>query len=357
MYQKLQEVDDNYVELERRMADPALVEDINEYKRVHKQYSDLTPIVEVYRTYIATKKQLEETEGMLRGPLDEEMRDLAQLELDELKVKKAELENTIRIMLLPKDPNDEKDVILEVRAGAGGEEAALFAGELLRMYLRYAEKRGWKVEALSTNETGIGGIKEAVIEIHGTGAYSALKFESGAHRVQRVPVTESSGRLQTSTATVLVLPEADDVEVEVNQSDIKREHTLSQGAGGQNVQKNETAVRLTHLPTGIVVTCQDQRSQLQNYEKALRVLKARLLEIEMQKQQEAAGTTRRGLVGSGDRSEKIRTYNFPQDRMTDHRIGLTIHNLPIIMSGEIQSIIDQLISADQAAKLKAETDS
>jgi peptide chain release factor 1 len=224
------------------------------------------------------------------------------------------------------------------------------------MYLRYAEKRGWKYEFLSTNETGIGGYKEAVVEIHGQGAYSALKFESGAHRVQRVPVTESSGRLQTSVATVLVLPEAEDVEITVNENEIKREHTLSQGAGGQNVQKNETAVRLTHLPTGIVVTCQDQRSQLQNYEKALRVLKSRLLEIEIQKQEAAAGTTRRGLVGSGDRSEKIRTYNFPQDRMTDHRIGLTIHNLPTILAGEIQPLIDQLNAADQAQKLQQQNE-
>ena len=253
-------------------------------------------------------------------------------------------------MLLPKDPNDDKDVVLEVRAAAGGEEAALFAGELLRMYMRYAEKRGWKYEMLNTNETGIGGYKEAVIEIHGQGAYSALKFESGVHRVQRVPVTEASGRLQTSTATVIVMPEAEDIEIEINPNDLIREHTLSQGAGGQNVQKNETAVRLIHKPTGMVVTCQDQRSQLQNYEKALRVLKARLYDIEMQKQQDSVGASRKSMVGSGDRSEKVRTYNFPQDRMTDHRIGLTVHNLPTLLAGDIQQVIDTLVSADQAEK-------
>ena len=224
------------------------------------------------------------------------------------------------------------------------------------MYMRYAEKRGWKYEMLNTNETGIGGYKEAVIEIHGQGAYSALKFESGVHRVQRVPVTEASGRLQTSTATVIVMPEAEDVEIEINDKDIKREHTLSQGAGGQNVQKNETAVRLTHLPTGLVVTCQDQRSQLQNYEKAIRVLKARLYDIEMQKQQDSVGASRKSMVGSGDRAEKVRTYNFPQDRMTDHRIGLTVHNLPTLLAGDLQHVIDTLVSADQAEKLKQETE-
>ena len=354
MFEKLAEVETLYEELERRMADPGLVNDMDEYRRVHKQYSDLTEIVAKFREYKATAQQLEDTEQMLRGQLDADMRDLAQMEFDDLKERRLALEQQLQVMLLPKDPNDDKDVILEVRAAAGGEEAALFAGELLRMYMRYAEKRGWKYDFVSSNETGIGGYKEAVMEVHGQGAYSALKFESGVHRVQRVPVTESSGRLQTSTATVIVMPEAEDVEIEIPDKDIKREHTLSQGAGGQNVQKNETAVRLTHLPTGMVVTCQDQRSQLQNYEKAIRVLKSRLLDIEIQKQQEALGTTRKGIVGSGDRSEKIRTYNFPQDRMTDHRVGMTIHNLPTIMAGEFQSVIDALVSADQAEKLKQE---
>ena len=356
MFEKLAEVEELYQELERRMADPDLVGDMDEYRRVHKQYSDLTEIVALFRQYRETVKQIDETEALLHESLDDDMRDLAQAEFDDLRAARTQLEQDLKVMLLPKDPNDEKDVILEVRAAAGGEEAALFAGELLRMYMRYAEKRGWKMELLNSNETGIGGYKEAVVEIHGTGAYSALKFESGVHRVQRVPVTESSGRLQTSTATVMVMPEVEDVEIEIPDKDIKREHTLSQGAGGQNVQKNETAVRLTHLPTGIVVTCQDQRSQLQNYEKAIRVMKSRLYDIEMQKQNEALGNTRKDLIGSGGREEKIRTYNFPQDRLTDHRVGLTVHNLPVILSGEIQHIIDTLVSADQAEKLKQEVE-
>ena len=355
MFEKLAEVEELYQDLERRMSDPNLVNDMDEYRRVHKQYSDLSEIVAKFRQYKETQRQAVETEEMLRGSLDDDMRDMAQAEFNELRANRVTLENDLKVLLLPKDPNDDKDIILEVRAAAGGEEAALFAGELLRMYMRYAEKRGWKMELLNSNETGIGGYKEAVIEIHGTGAYSALKFESGVHRVQRVPVTEASGRLQTSTATVLVMPEAEDVEIEIPDKDIKREHTLSQGAGGQNVQKNETAVRLTHLPTGIVVTCQDQRSQLQNYEKAIRVMKSRLYDIEMQKQSEALGSTRKDLIGSGKREEKIRTYNFPQDRLTDHRIGLTVHNLPTIMGGEIQHIIDTLVNADQAEKLKHET--
>ncbi len=356
MFEKLAEVEALYEELERRMSDPALVNDLDEYRRVHKQYSDLGEIVAKYREYTATEQQLTETEEMLRGSLDQEMRDLAQMEFDDLKERRLALEQALQVMLLPKDPNDDKDVILEVRAAAGGEEAALFAGELLRMYMRYAEKRGWTYDFVSSNETGIGGYKEAVMEVHGQGAYSALKFESGVHRVQRVPVTEASGRLQTSTATVIVMPEAEDVEIDIPDKDIKRQHTLSAGAGGQNVQKNETAVMLTHLPTGMVVTCQDQRSQLQNYEKALRVLKSRLLDIEIQKQQESVGTTRKGMVGSGDRSEKVRTYNFPQDRMTDHRIGLTVHNLPTLLAGDIQHVIDTLVSADQAEKLRREVE-
>ncbi len=352
MFEKLAEVEALYDELERRMSDPALLDDMDEYRRVHKQYSDLTEIVAAFRAYQETARQLEETEGMLRGQLDDDLRDMAQTEFDDLKARRAAQEQALQVMLLPKDPNDDKDVILEVRAAAGGEEAALFAGELLRMYLRYAEKRGWKYDFLSSNETGIGGYREAVVEIHGQGAYSALKFEGGVHRVQRVPVTEASGRLQTSTATVIVMPEAEDVEIDIPDKDIKRQHMLSAGAGGQNVQKNETAVMLTHLPTGMIVTCQDQRSQLQNYEKAIRVLKSRLLEIEQRKQEEALGSSRKSMVGSGGREEKIRTYNFPQDRMTDHRIGLTIHNLPTILSGEFQSVIDALVSADQAEKLK-----
>jgi peptide chain release factor 1 len=357
MFEKLAEVEELYEELERRMADPDLVGDMDEYRRVHKQYSDLSEIIAAYRQHKEVLKQLGETEEMLRGSLDDDLRDLAQMEFDDLKSQRAALEQELKVMLLPKDPNDEKDVILEVRGAEGGDEAALFAGELLRMYLRYAEKRGWKVDLINSSETGNGGYKEAVVEIHGEGAYSALKFESGVHRVQRVPATEASGRLHTSSATVIVMPEAEDVEIEINEEkDIEKQYTLSQGAGGQNVQKNMTAVRLIHKPTGIVVACQDQRSQLQNYEKAIRVLKARLYDIEMQKQTDSAGGTRRSLIGTGGRESKIRTYNFPQDRLTDHRIGLTVHNLPTILSGEIQHIIDTLVSADQAEKLKQEVE-
>ena len=357
MFEKLAEVEILYEELERRMSDPALVNDMDEYRRVHKQYSDLTEIVAKFRQYKEAAHQLEETEQMLHGTLDEEMRELAQAELNELKETRAALEDDLKVLLLPKDPNDEKDVILEVRGAEGGEEAALFAGDLLRMYMRYAEKQGWKYEFLNVNETGNGGYREAIMEIHGQGAYSALKFEAGVHRVQRVPATEASGRLHTSSATVLVMPEADDVEVEINEEkDIEKQYTLSQGAGGQNVQKNMTAVRLIHKPTGIVVACQDQRSQLQNYEKAIRVLKARLYDIELQKQQDSIGGTRKSLIGASGRESKIRTYNFPQDRLTDHRIGLTVHNLPNLLGGEIQHVIDALVSADQAEKLKQEAE-
>jgi len=356
MFDKLNDVENHYEELSTRLSDPAATSDMSEYQRIAKQHNDLTEIVTQYREYKDAIKQLHQTEEMLHGPLDDDMKELAQMELDELKTRRDELEEKLKILLLPKDPNDDKDVIVEIRGGAGGEEAALFAGELLRMYLRYAEKQGWKTELVSTNETGIGGYKEAIVEIHGHGAYSKMKFEGGVHRVQRVPATESGGRIHTSTVTVAVMPEAEDVDIQINiERDIKREHTLSQGAGGQNVQKNETAVRLTHLPTGMVVTCQDQRSQLQNFEKAMRVLRARLYESEMAKQREATDANRLGMVGRGMRAEKIRTYNFPQDRMTDHRIGLTMYNLPTLLAGEIQEMIDNLNAADQAEKLQAET--
>ncbi|MDR3707662.1 MAG: peptide chain release factor 1 [Capsulimonadaceae bacterium] len=355
MFEKLHEVDALYEELGAKLSDPATMSDISEYQRIAKQHNDLTEIVTRFREYKLACRQLNETEDMLHGSLDDEMRELAQAELDELKERKAGLEQQLKVLLLPTDPNDDKDVILEIRGGAGGEEAALFAGELLRMYLRYADRQGWKYEFLSTNETGIGGYKEAIVEVHGQGAYSKLKFEGGVHRVQRVPATESGGRIHTSTVTVAVMPEVEDVEITIDMRDIIREHTLSQGAGGQNVQKNETAVRLIHKPTGMVVTCQDQRSQLQNFEKAMRVLRARLYEIEMEKQRAESDASRRGMVGSGDRSEKIRTYNFPQDRMTDHRIGLTLHNLPTLLDGDIQIVIDNLVAADQAEKLKGES--
>jgi len=353
MFEKLQEVEDHYDELTERLSDPSIVTDPQEYHRVAKAHSDLTDIVSKWREYKEARRQLADTEAMLHEKLDDEMRDLAQAELDELRERQTRLEQDLQVMLLPKDPNDEKDVLVEIRAGTGGEEAALFAGDLLRMYTRYAERRGWRADLMSSYPTGIGGYKEAILEIKGRGAYSALKFEGGVHRVQRVPATESSGRIHTSAATVAVMPEAEDVEVQVNPDDLEIDTYRSSSAGGQNVQKNETAVRITHRPTGIIVTCQDERSQLQNKERAMAMLRAHLLERELQAQQEAESATRRLMIGSGDRSEKIRTYNFPQGRVTDHRISFTLYRMDSIMDGDIQEIIDRLVSADQAEKLQS----
>ncbi len=354
MFERLQEVEKRYDELTEKLGDPQLLADPKEYQRVAKMHADLTDIVAKYREYKRTHQEKLDTEELLREPLDEEMRNLAQAELDRLKERERQLEQELRIMLLPKDPNDEKNVIIEIRAGTGGEEAALFAGDLLRMYSRYAERKHWKTELLSANETGIGGFKEAIMAVEGKGAYSMLKFEGGVHRVQRVPQTESGGRIHTSAATVAVLPEPEEVEVEIDPDDLEIETYRSSSAGGQNVQKNETAIRITHKPTGIVVTCQDERSQLQNKEKAMRMLRAHLLERMTREQQSEITETRRSMVRSGDRSDKIRTYNFPQGRVTDHRIGYTIYRLDSFMDGDIQEMVDQLISADQAERLKGE---
>ncbi len=356
MFEKLNEVDNRYDELGERLADPDVISDPREFNRIAKAHADLSDVVAKYREYKSVRKQIGETEEMLGESMEDELKKLAQSELDNLKSQLETLSQELKVMLLPKDPNDEKDVIVEVRAGTGGEEAALFAGDLLRMYERYAERRRWKTELLSATPTGIGGYKEAVLGIGGKGAYSALKFESGVHRVQRVPATESSGRIHTSAATVAVMPEAEDVDVEINTDDLEIDTYRSSSAGGQNVQKNETAVRIVHKPSGIVVQCQDERSQLQNKERAMRMLRAHLLERERQAQQEKETSARRLMVRSGDRSDKSRTYNFPQGRLTDHRINYTIYRLDSIMDGDIQELIDHLNAADQADRLQGNGD-
>ena len=349
MLEKLLDVEKKYEELTTRMMDPAVATDPSRYRDVAREHTSLGPIVEAFREYKAAVSGIADAEELLSDP---DMKELAQAELDALKPRVPILEQKLRLMLLPKDPADDNDVIMEFRPGTGGDEAELFCGQLLRLYMRYAERRGWRPELISSQDTGIGGVKDAQLAIKGDGAYSQMKFEGGVHRVQRVPVTESGGRIHTSTATVAVMPEVDAVEVFIDEKkDLKRDHFLSAGAGGQNVQKNETAVRLTHLPTGIVVACQNQRSQLQNYESALRVLRSRLYEIEVEKRMAGITQNRKLQVGSGDRSDKIRTYNFPQDRLTDHRIGLTIHGLNHVMDGDIQNVIDALVTTDQADKL------
>jgi len=350
---KLDDLEARYEELGRRMADPEVLGDHQLYNQTNKAWSDLEPFVTAYREYKAAERQIQDAESLLSDP---DMRELAEAELAELKPRLEELENRLRVLLLPKDPNDDKNVILEIRCAAGGEESALFAGDLFRMYSRYAERRNWKMEVLNAQETGIGGYTDVAISIQAKGAYSQLKYESGVHRVQRVPATESGGRIHTSTATVAVLPEAEDVEVEVNPNDIEMDVYHSSSAGGQNVQKVATAIRILHKPTGIVVTCQDERSQLQNKEKAMRMLRARLYEREMEQQMAQRTQARRSQVGSGDRSEKIRTYNFPDGRVTDHRTGLQIFNLPAVLDGGIQPFIDALIAADQAERLRASSE-
>jgi peptide chain release factor 1 len=354
MFERLREIEEKHRELAEKLADPAVWGDPKEYQRIAKMHSDLTPTVEKYREYTRIHQEKLDTEELLHDHLDEEMREMAQSELDGLKEQETILEQELKVLLLPKDPNDEKSVLIEIRAGTGGEEAALFAGELFRMYSRYAERRGWKTDIMSANETGIGGFKEVVLSVDGRGAFSNLKFESGVHRVQRVPETESSGRIHTSAATVAVMPEAEEVEVDINADDLDIDTYRSSSAGGQNVQKNETAIRITHKPTGVVVTCQDERSQLQNKEKAMRMLRSILLEKMTREQQDQISQVRRTMVGSGDRSEKIRTYNFPQGRVTDHRIGFTLYRIDTFMDGDIQEMLDRLIAADQSERLKGE---
>ena len=355
MFQKLEAVEKRFEELTIKISDPEVISNQNEWRELMKEHAELEPIVEKYREYKKTQKEYEEAKEMLEdSSMDKELKDLAEMEMLEAKEKLPKLEEEIKILLIPKDKDDDKDIICEIRAGAGGEEAALFAGTLFRMYSMYAERKHWKIEVLNESETGLGGYKEISFMITGKGAYSKLKFESGVHRVQRVPDTESSGRIHTSTATVAVLPVVEDVEIDINPSDIKMEVFRSSGAGGQHINKTSSAVRLIHEPTGIVVECQTERSQFQNKDNAMRMLKTKLYDIEKQKQDSAVANARKSQVGSGDRSEKIRTYNYPQGRITDHRIGLSIYQMEDFLNGNLDEMIDNLIAADRAEKLKGD---
>ena len=353
MYDKLDFIQNKYEELSMKVSDPEVISDQKLFQKYAKDISDMEPIVHKYTDYKKIVDGIKEARDILNdGDGDEEMRELAKMELSDLEEQKDVIEGELKLLLIPKDPNDEKNVILEIRAGTGGEEAALFGSDLMRMYMRYAERHRWKTEMIDVNDTGMGGIKEAVMMIKGKGAYSRLKYESGVHRVQRVPETESSGRIHTSAATVAVLPEADDVEVDVNPNDVRVDVYRATGHGGQCVNTTDSAVRLTHMPTGLVVTCQDEKSQLKNKEKAFKVLKARLYDMMRQQQHDEMAEERKSQVGSGDRSERIRTYNFPQGRISDHRIGLTIYKLDYFLDGDLDEVIDALITTDQAEKMK-----
>ena len=351
MFDKLEDLLHHYEELMNTLSEPDVANDPNRFRKLMKEQRDLQPIVDAYKEYKQCKQNIDDSLAMLEEENDEEMRELAKEELNESKSRLAELEQELKILLLPKDPNDDKNVIVEIRAGAGGEEAALFAAEIYRMYVHYAERRHWKVETLEADETGIGGMKSVDFMVTGAGAYSVLKYESGVHRVQRVPETESQGRIQTSTCTVAVMPEAEDVDVHIDEKDIRIDVMRASGNGGQCVNTTDSAVRLTHYPTGIVIYSQTEKSQIQNKEKAFALLRSKLYDLELQKKQDAESAERRSQIGTGDRSEKIRTYNFPQGRVTDHRINLTLYKLDKILDGDIQEIIDACIAADQATKL------
>lgn len=351
MFDKLEDLLRRFEEIQNELSEPSVVSDQNRFRKLMKEQNDLTPIVEAFQEYKREKKNVEDSLLILEEESDEEMRELAKEELAESKANIEALENKLKILLLPKDPNDEKNVIVEIRGGAGGDEAALFAAELYRMYCKYAEVQRWKIDLISVSENGIGGFKEVVFMVNGAGAYSKLKYESGTHRVQRIPVTESGGRIHTSTVTVAIMPEAEEVDVEINPNDCRIDVFRSSGNGGQCVNTTDSAVRLTHIPTGIVISCQDEKSQLKNRDKAFKVLRAKLYELELEKAQAEESALRKSQVGTGDRSEKIRTYNFPQGRVTDHRIKLTVYNLDAVMNGDIQEFVDSLIAADQAAKL------
>lgn len=355
MFDRLDQIVTKYDELTSQLGDPQVIADTSRYMKTAKQHRDLEPIVEKYREFKSLGDGIAGTRQVLEEETDNELREMARQELQSLEARLAQCEQELRVLMLPKDPMDEKNVLLEIRAGTGGDEASLFAAEVLRMYSRYAEGRGWRVYLLDVSESGIGGIKEAIAMIEGKGAYSRLKHESGVHRVQRVPVTEASGRIHTSAITVAVLPEAEEVDIRVDPKEIRIDTFCSSGPGGQSVNTTYSAVRITHLPTGLVVSCQDEKSQIKNREKAMRVLRSRLLELEQEKQHEQISAQRRQQVKSGDRSEKIRTYNFKENRVTDHRIGLTLHQLDQIIEGELDGLIDPLISHFQAEKLKEQS--
>jgi len=355
MFERLDQIEARYEELTSALATLEIIQDSAKYQKTAKAHSEIATVVERYREYKDLKKGIAESKAVLADEKDSEMRAYAQEELDNLEVRLARVEEDLKVLLLPKDPNDEKNVILEIRAGTGGDEATLFAAEIFRMYTRYAETQGWKVEVLSTSESAVGGLKEVIALMEGSRVYSRMKYESGVHRVQRVPATEQQGRVHTSAVTVAVLPEAEDVDVKIDPKDLRVDTFCSSGPGGQSVNTTYSAVRITHIPTNTVVSCQDEKSQIKNRDKAMRVLRSRLYEMEMQKQQEALAKERRAMVGSGDRSEKIRTYNFPQNRVTDHRIGLTMHQLTEVMDGNLQPLIEALVTHFQAEKLKQET--
>ena len=352
MFENLSTIEDNFRELENKIADPEVMKNMDNWQKLVREHADMKPIVEKYKEYDHAVTILKEDKEMLNEKIDDDMKEMLKEEISSLETEIEQFEEELKILLLPKDPNDHKNVFLEIRAGAGGEEAGLFAGELLRMYQMFADKQGWSTEVMEITDQGVGGIKEAVVMIKGNGAYSKLKYESGVHRVQRVPATESSGRIHTSAATVAVLPEADDVDVNIEQKDIRVDVFRSSGNGGQSVNTTDSAVRITHIPTGIVVSCQDEKSQLKNKDKAMKILKSRLYDQMLEDLNKDIADERKSQVGSGDRSERIRTYNFPQGRVTDHRINLTLYKLQDFLDGDIEEMLDSLITYDQSEKLK-----